>query len=233
MPSLREIAASREMINEADVTLTDYGLAVEAALLAWLLYRANAGRSPIKAFFVWFYLSISLAALLGGTYHGFFSNQANLTATTLWRGVLVTIGVTAFTAWRIGALLVFSSNVAGWIGRIAALELVLYSLAAIFLWQSFAFAIVNYLPAVLFLTFTLGLYFGRHRESSTLVGLAGLLLTFVAASVQHFKVSLHPDYFNHNAFYHVLQGVALFAIFVAARRLVQEPPSKVNYAHQT
>jgi hypothetical protein len=128
---------------------------------------------------------------------------------------------------------VFSPKRAGWIGRIAALELVLYSLAAIFLWQSFAFAIVNYLPAVLFLTFTLGLYFGRHHERSTLVGLAGLLLTLVAASVQHFKVSLHPHYFNHNAFCHVLQGVALFAIFVAARRLVQQPPSKVNYAHQT
>jgi hypothetical protein len=157
-----------------------------------------------------------------------------LAAGILWRAVLITIGVTAFAGWRIGAQLLFSPTVATWISRVAAVELALYALVAIFVEQSFALAIANYLPAVFFLILSFAISFARSRDGATLLGLAGLLLTLVAAAVQHLQISLHPRYFNHNAFYHLLQGVALIAIFIAARKLVQQSPGmQVNYAHQT
>lgn len=222
------------MIHEPDVTLTDYGLAVEAIILAWLLRRKPATHAALRSSFIWFYLSIALAAIMGGTFHGFLPGMDRLTAAILWRAVLITIGVTAFAGWRIGAQLLFSPTVAALISRIAAVELVLYALVAIFVEQSFALAIVNYLPAVLFLVLSFAISFSRSRDGATLLGVAGLLLTLVAAAVQHLQISLHPLYFNHNAFYHLLQGVALVAIFIAARKLAQQPAKpQVNYAHQT
>ena len=44
-----------------------------------------------------------------------------------------------------------------------------------------------------------------------------MVLTLVAAVVQQRKISLHPVYFNHNAFYHAIQAVALVLIYVGAR----------------
>jgi len=32
----------------------------------------------------------------------------------------------------------------------------------------------------------------------------------VAAAVQQARIALHPNYFNHNALYHLLQAIALF-----------------------
>jgi hypothetical protein len=221
------------MIQEPDVTLTDYGLAVEATLLAWLLRRKPAANALLRTSFVWFYLSIAVAAILGGTYHGFLPAMDKLTAAIMWRAVLITIGVTAFTGWRIGAQLLFSSAIANSVSRLAAVELAVYALVAIFLQQNFALAIVNYLPAVFFLIMSFAVSFARSRDGTTLLGLGGLLLTLVAAAVQHLQISIHPLYFNHNALYHVLQGVALVAIFVAARKLVKQPAKpQVNYAHQ-
>lgn len=222
------------MLNEPDVTLTDYGLALEAIALACLLPRGHPSHPALSSSFVWFYLSIALAAILGGTYHGFLPALDRVPAAILWRTVLIAIGITAFAAWRIGALLLFSSSVAAWVSRIAAVEFAMYSLVAIFFQQSFALAIANYLPAVFFLILSFAIHFARSRDTATLVGLTGLLLTLVAAAVQHFHIALHPRYFNHNAFYHLLQAVALAAIFVAARKLVsREADLQVNYAHQT
>jgi hypothetical protein len=35
--------------------------------------------------------------------------------------------------------------------------------------------------------------------------------------VQQLRIAVHPVYLNHNALYHVIQFVALWMIFVAAR----------------
>lgn len=52
-------------------------------------------------------------------------------------------------------------------------------------------------------------------------GVAGVLFTFLAAAVQVFKISLHPRYFNFNSLYHLIQGAALYLIYVGARELTE------------
>src|SRR5687767_3611736 len=146
------------MIHEPDVTLTDYGLALEAMALAWLLQRAPASHRLLRISFVWFYVSIALAAILGGTHHGFLPVLDTLTAAMLWSAVLIAIGITAFTGWHIGALLIFSSSVAAWTSWLAGGELVLYSVVAILLQQSFALAIANYLAAVFYVILSSAIY---------------------------------------------------------------------------
>jgi hypothetical protein len=229
--SSARLLISGYVIHEPDVSLTDYGLAAESIILARLLYRARATSYALKNSFIWFYSSAAVAAAFGGTFHGFLQDEPT---GILWRAVLVTTGFTAFAAWRIGALLSFSSGTVTRISRIAIVELAVYSFIVLLFRQDFLVAIVNYLPAVVFLTFSLVLHLARSGNSSTLTGLTGLALTFVAAGVQNFRISLHPRYFNHNALYHLLQGVALLLIFAFAYRVVQQHhSSEVKHGDQT
>ena len=50
----------------------------------------------------------------------------------------------------------------------------------------------------------------------------GLSLTLVAAVLQQLQVALHPDYFNHNAVFHVVQAVAMLLFFLGGRSLASD-----------
>jgi hypothetical protein len=89
----------------------------------------------------------------------------------------------------------------------------------IFVTDAFLVAIVNYLPSTLFLIVAFFAHYRAHAEVPLLVGLTGLILTLVAAAVQ--RAGIGFPHFNHNALYHLLQGVALLLIFVAARFLAR------------
>jgi uncharacterized protein DUF6962 len=209
------------VLHEPDVALTDYALALECAVLAWLLYRAKSPLSPLKRAFIGFYIWIGVAAVLGGTFHGFLASES-ISGDSIWRGVMLAIGLTGFAAWRIGGLLSFSPAVARWTIRVAAIGLILYCFVVLFYIQTFALAIAYYLPAVVFLTISFVVHLTRRRDSASLLGIVGMLLTLAAAGIQHARISLHPQYFNHNAFYHLVQGIALLLIFVAARKFIRQ-----------
>ena len=99
----------------------------------------------------------------------------------------------------------------------AVIEFACYCLFVLFVTHSFFIAVINYLPAVVFLTVIFFLDYFQAHERQVLIGLGGFLLTFMAAGVQQGGIALHPIYFNHNALYHLIQAVALFLIFWAAR----------------
>ena len=63
------------------------------------------------------------------------------------------------------------------------------------------------------------------------VGAWGLALSLVAAGLQHFRIALHPVYFNHNALYHVVQAIALYFIFLGLSGLLH--PSGGSHADAT
>ena len=209
------------MITEPDVTLTDYGLAAECALFTYLLYRWGDRQEPLRTWFILFFGSGGVAALVGGTVHGFFLGTETAGNAILWRATLVAIGVTALAVWGIGARIQFSPGVARWISIVAVVEFVGYGSVVLFITQTFLVAVLNYLPATIFLFTVLFILYTRARERQALVGLGGVALTFVAAGVQQGRVALHPIYFNHNALYHLIQAVALFMIFWSARWFVK------------
>lgn len=213
------------MITEPDVALTDYGLAVESATFSYLLFRQKAPR-PLKMWFAIFFGSVSLAALAGGTVHGFFLDVQTIGAQVLWPITLIAIGVSALAAWAIGAKLQFPGPLSRTISAVAAAAFAGYTATVLFVSQTFLIAIVNYLPAAVFLLIVFLLVYRRTRERSVLAGVVGLTLTFVASGVQQGGVGLHPVYFNHNATYHVIQAAALFMIFLCARRCVGTGPRK-------
>ena len=152
--------------------------------------------------------------------HGFFLEPQTAGQTVLWSATLLAIGVTALSAWVIGGLIQFPEAVAHRILILAAVEFAGYCAVVLLITQVFWVAVVNYLPAAGFLFLVFSLTYRRTWERPVLVGLVGLTLTFVAAGARELGIALHPVYFNHNALYHLIQAVALFMIFWAARWFV-------------
>jgi len=172
------------MITEPDVTLTDYLVATESALFTYLLACKGNRKHPLRIWFAVFFGSISVAGIAGGTVHGFFLDIETLGYQILWPLTLVAIGVTALAAWVIGARIYFSPKVAGWVSIVAATQFAGYCLIVLLITQLFTIAMINYLPAVIFLTIVFTVIYIQARERKVLIGLVGFLLTFIAAGVQ-------------------------------------------------
>lgn len=211
-------------IAEPDVTLTDFGLAIECALLALLLHRVPTGALRFRLCLVVFFCAVGLAALLGGIDHGFLLDKTSRLHTAVWKGTLVAIGVCALAAWLAGAELI-ATGPARWI-KAGAVVLFVGYLFAVARSDRFLVAIVHYLPAVVFLLAVFSWQYVRGREPPFLRGVVALLLTFAAAAVQQAHVGLHPVFFDHNALYHLIQAVALLLLFVAARGIVGDAREK-------
>ncbi|MGH7768223.1 MAG: DUF6962 family protein [Candidatus Binatia bacterium] len=207
------------MMTEPDVALTDYGLALESAVFAFLIYRRGIREWPLRTWFTAFFGSISLASFAGGTVHGFFNDEQTAGHAVLWSATLLAIGVTALAAWAIGADLLFSAKIARRVARAAAAELCVYGVIVLAFTREFWLAVAMYLPATLFLLVALVRRYRRAHDREIFIGIAGLALTFVGAALQQAEIPLHHAYFTHNALYHLIQGVALFMIFYAARFL--------------
>ena len=216
---LRRANAGHPM-TEPDVALTDYGLVLECAFLTGLLYRPATSRNQQRRLFALFLASSGIAALAGGTVHGFFLSEDSLIGAILWRCALVALGLTAFAGWSIGGRLLFLEGTARAIEMAAGVEWIAYAVVVLAIDQHFRVAVVNYLPSVMFLGISLLTVYRRQRQKPVLAGLIGLALTIVAAIVQQRRLAFHPTYFNHNALYHVIQMTSFFLIFLAGRHFI-------------
>ena len=205
-------------MTEPDVTLTDYGLAVENAVFAYLMLRHRRGAGT-PAWFALFFVAGSAAALAGGTVHGFFLDGATTGARILWPATLLAIGVSAAAAWVIGARLALAPAAARVMAVAAGLELIVYAAVILLVTRRFEAAIVNYVPAAVFLLIALCVRYRRTGQRATLIAALGLMLVFVASGVQVGRIAVDPVWFDHNALYHVIQAVALLLLFVGARGL--------------
>jgi hypothetical protein len=199
---------------EPAVTLTDFALAIECGLFAVWLNGLRSAR--FQAAFVILFAATGVAALLGGISHGFLPGSD-----IIWRATLIAICVAAFATWLIGARLALPDKFQKIVTILAALVFAAQSAYILFVGESFRVAVVSYVPAVLFLLLTFGLAYRRSHAQYLLVGIGGLALTFLAAAVQQLGIGLHSRYFDHNAFYHLIQGVAFFLLFWTARGLVK------------
>lgn len=205
---------------EPDVTLTDYLLAVECLVLAVFLRRQPTRSLGARAWAIIFFLALSIGSIAGGTVHGFFPNEKSEGQIILWLIALNAIGVTALAVWMLGALVLFQAVT--WRFRAWAYsQFALYLGLTGFVSREFWTAMVTYIPACLFLSGAAVVAFRRDRDRSHLLVLAGLSLTFFAAAVQQLKLGVHPQLFNHNAAYHVIQGVALWVMYLGCCRLLR------------
>jgi hypothetical protein len=208
-------------MTQMDVSLTDYGLAAECVCFTYMMARICRRPSSLAAAFMAFFFSIAVAAAAGGTVHGFFLNASSLGYRILWPFTLIVIGITALSSVYLGTALLFSRRTANHINRVAFAVFSAYSFTVLFVRRDFLIAILGYLPGLVFIGGAFLLSHRRQRKAGFLVGFLGVCIMLFAAAAQQARVGIDPRYFDHNALYHVLQAIALFMIFLAARETTQ------------
>jgi|SRR5262249_40614652 len=207
------------MIAEPDVALTDYALVVETFLFSAWIYRVSPS-NLLRLWFVLLFASIGLAAFVGGIVHGFLTNPQSHLSTISWLITMIILGITALSEYGLAARILLTPRSGNLVISAAILIFALY-VAIVVGWNaSFRIAVIDYLTGLIFLALALSLLYARNHSRAALVGLMGLFLTVTASLVQQAHISIHPHYFNHNALYHLLEGVALFLIYRSARSLV-------------
>ena len=221
-------------LTEPAVALTDFALAIECAVIVLVLTRQDASDRTLRFWFVVFFASAGCASLLGGAVHGFFPDTDSEARRMLWRATLLAVLVTSLAAWNIGADLVLSAQSATIVRRLAILQLLMFAFIVIFVRDKFFIAVIAYLPATLLLLIGMIAGYRSRRLPGLRWGIVGLSLTFVAAAVQRLNIGIHPRYFDHNALYHVIQGAALWMIFLGARAISSaRPPIRRMHAHSS
>lgn len=207
-------------MTEPDVTLTDYALAILCTGFAWNLWRHKTSAHTLKLCWVLFFCSIVMASLTGGTVHGFFVDSKTIGYQILWPATLLAIGLTAALAWTIaGVLLTGSKWIKAWI-FFAGADFIFYAVIVLFFTQKFAVVILNYIPSMIGLLIAAGYRtLLLEEEGSRLISI-GIGISFFAAFIQQAQIGLHPQYFNHNSLYHLIQALGLWMLYNGSQKLI-------------
>ena len=201
---------------EVATTLTDYLLTVVCAVCAWQLAKHGAMRlrGPVV-----FFAAFAAAALLGGTWHGFFSDQQGHGQAILWWLTMVSAGAAAAGLALTGLELL----------GLQARQLLILTLAAllaayaILAWQDPRFLLSLIASVAGILLCAAGLFWRLRQpdNAGAALTLAGLGLSLVAAVAQQQRVALDRIYFDHNATYHLMLLPALGLLFIGFFRLAR------------
>lgn len=163
---------------------------------------------------------LASAAFWGALFHAFFPDDTTTTAGFLaWVPVSLSIMVVASVLLALGLRLLvplMSDRVRRLLtGAYAAA----FTAVVLFVDQSYGTIVRFYAPTlILFLVASLW-HASRGGGWPWWLLAVGVVISILAAVLQQMRISLHPTYFDHNAVYHVLQGIALVLLYVGFRRV--------------
>ncbi len=227
-------------MNDPIVVITDYLLALENLVFVCCLApsgprpaaaRGLGGRGPddYRRWCRFFFGTSAAASFLGGANHTVYF-QGYCGGDILWALTIAVIGATTFSAWCKGALIF------PWPGIRRAIPVLAGAQLAFYLWlvatgvRDFSIVILNYFPALAFLSGAMVLAAVRSKERPACWGAGGALLVFAASGLQQMRFTLHPVYANHNTIYHVLMMLAFWGLYRFDRwfLLSQNDPGEMN-----
>jgi hypothetical protein len=199
-------------IHEPDVVSTDLFLALLGAwfgLRLWTVRRGVLSRAGGLLL-----LSLASAAFWGAVFHAFFPEETATTSGFIaWIPVALSILVAAATMLDLGLRLLAPRLPSAGRRAILGVYSAAYLVVVLLVDESFASIVRFYGPALLLFLVGAGLCTVGTRGTGWGSISAGLLISSLAALLQQAEVSVHPDYFDHNAVYHVLQAIALVFLY--------------------
>lgn len=207
------------IIHEPATLVTDCLL---SALSGWLAGRLRrrlpAGNDAAR----WWSRALGLtavAALVGGSYHGFAPNFSPDVAGVWWVVTLMLLCLTsAAMAMSLLHAIAPHEKQRPWPGLIA-FKLTAFAGVAI-MHPLYLVAIIDYGLTMLALAIAAVLL--RRPWSGRM--LAGIGLSVVAALIQQLRLAPSPR-FNHNDLYHVVQALALICFYAAGRKFTSPAPA--------
>jgi hypothetical protein len=199
-------------ITEPMTVLTNAVLAVAAFVLATrLAYHSAAQGSASGGCIAAALLATSFSAVLGAIAHGVDPAFDAALRARFWRGALYATGFIGATTMASVAFFAAKGSARTVILVLAGLKLVAF-IARVARRPEFRVAAADYggALAVLFAGAVYAAFRWRAPGASWLIG--GVLISLVAAVVQARRVGFHR-HFNHNDLFHVVQLVALYAVY--------------------
>jgi MFS family permease len=217
-------------IHEPDVALTDLALAILSGYFGWRLRASpedrGEGQQTLRIAGVLIMLGLASAALFGAIFHAFFpDNTATPSGRIAWAPVVLSILTVAATL-----LWLALSVLAPWLARRIARGLLLvyclsFAVVALLLDDSFGGIVRFYGPVLILILIAAAVQAVRTRSVGWMLLAGGFAISILAALLQQAGVSIHPRYFNHNAVYHVVQGIALVLLYYGFRTCSRSPAS--------
>jgi hypothetical protein len=192
-------------VREADVTLTDFALAVLCFGFSGLLI----GDGDIAALFAGLYGALGVAALLGALSHGWFWDRTRGIGRAIWLLTMLVIGGANLFLWLLSAR-IFAVP-APWGTVIAFGQFALYAGLALFVTRSFLLSSGFSLPPTLVLL-------SAFLWTGNWLGAAGLAVALAGAAQQ--ATEMRGLGLTHNALYHVIQALAFTLVFLAIPDLI-------------
>lgn len=199
-------------ISEPVTMLTDYMIFGQSVLLAWLLQRSRGDTPNIsRALWTWSLVAIGLAALFGGTHHGFSLIIPEELNNYLWKTAIITVG---FVSCLVVVGTAYASISKPWRNILVSISLA--QLLIYVVWISshdeFIYVILNYVPSMILVFILQAISFRQRRTGSELFIMSGIVVSFIGAGVQQSGFALH-QHFNHNDIYHLIQMVGIYLFY--------------------
>lgn len=212
------------MSAEIAVSASDFVLAGFSGTLAWRLASRPTEMPRTRRWFAIVLGAIAVSSLLGAISHGFLPERESSMGALIWRSTLMLLGPAAVGLCMLACLLLFRP---GTVERARALTLILLAIyvgLVLFEYHEFLIALLLYLPATVLL---LAGFVVRWRQGQSFAadGAIAMVLTLIAGLLQYLHIGIHPVYFNHNALYHVIQGIALYFLYRAGRKWISSSPA--------
>ncbi|MBE9181711.1 hypothetical protein IQ268_24400 [Oculatella sp. LEGE 06141] len=207
------------IIAEPLTTLTDYAIAVEATIFAIML---NQSRQTSVRLWAAAFAGVAIAALLGGTLHGFVPHMELGTRILLWKGTLYLLGLTSFLLLAGTVISSVPHRWHRWMLPIVGLKSFGY-LGLATVRSNFAYVVADYLSALVIVLLLQLRAARRHRAPGAPWILAGVLVSGVAVAVLRSRLAL-PFMIRSVDLYHVVQMVALYLLYRGVRQLRDVEP---------
>jgi hypothetical protein len=199
-------------------SLTDFFNTALCMIFCWKLWDQPADKKKLNFNFLGLFASIGVASLLGGVVHAINQPSSDLVK-TLWLLTILNVGVSSYNIWIINMRLLLPDSLFRYGSMIGRLFFVVFALFVIFVNRQFFVAIVSYMPPAILLFFILLTRSLRERNRFYFLGLMGLVLTFVAAAIQHFQWGIEGLGLDNNSLYHLVQALGLVGIYLFGSRV--------------
>lgn len=209
------------------VSISDFALAGFSGLLAAKLQSRATEMRRTQRWFTIVLGAIAFSALLGGIAHGFLPDEQSRLGALIWRATLMAVGPAAIGLWMLASLLLFKPATVERARTLGLIALAIYVGVVLFENQKFMIALALYLPAAVLLMIGFAVELRRRTDSFAMDGLIAMALTLVAGLLQYLRVDFHPVFFNHNAVYHLFQGIAVYFLYRAGCKWLDPNGSKL------
>jgi len=201
-------------IQEPFTVLTDYLLAVLAAVFSFRLNRLYPGKRQLFVrFWALTFLMIAAGAFLGGTSHGFKPYFSDAVRTLIWKSTVLSVGLASLFMLAGAGFSFFRGSAARFFLAAASAKFVLFA-AVMLTADKVLFVIVDYLLSMALVLIVSLRTSGRPGSGAGWLA-GGILASFAAAALQQSSLFFGP--LNHNDLYHVVQMGACCLLYTGVK----------------